>query len=258
MSLLWKNAAQLSRTAGWQPWEGTDEIHPNDLEGGYYPHSGAGDGGLSHHDVWGGQASENVRSLANSIRQHGYSPERHGQVNLNVTDHGENLYNTGPGSHPTDPAYHDVHHEHLLQALKDSGHGPVPVHIHDQRSDEDGTSAPRYYHGTTAEDLEHVHPNHGSNGNFGRFTHEAGYAYATGKENAWHYAERAAGAYGGTPHVYEVSPRGPVEEDPRYDQHGNSRGNFADDVRSKHGFTVVGEEPSRHEAHDEDDEEHWG
>lgn len=243
MSLLWRNAVLWGKTAAWHPEDSEEHLHPDELEGQ-----------LVRREL----DSEHVERLEDSIRQHGYDPARHGQLGLNITDHGENIYHHASGSetHPEDPRPH----EHLLQALKDSRHGEVPVHVHDQRSDEGGESAPRYYHGTTHEDLEHVHPNYGSSGNFGATTHEPGYAYATGKDSAWNYAERAVDAHGGTPHVYEVNPNGPVEKDPSRDAHGNLRGNNEDDVRSRHGFTVVDEEPSSHEGdEDESDDEHdWG
>lgn len=228
MSLLWHKAAAFQRKAAWAPYDGEENIHPSEIERDH------------HADLTSPEARGKISSLADSIRQHGYSPVLHGKLHLNITDHGENLYGGEEGRGPE-------HHEHLLQALKDSGHGEVPVHIHDQRSDEDGTPAPRYYHGTTQEDLERIHPNHATTGNFGVGTHEPGHAYATSKENAWHYATRAADAYGGTPHVYEVSPRGPVEKDPTHDAHGRLRGNFVEDVRSKHGFDVVGEEEMPHD-----------
>lgn len=258
MSLLWKTA--IRRTAAWAPADSEEHYHPSELEGGYYPHGSPDSPYLTHRDVFGD--GSHVRKMTESIKQHGYDPARHGQLGLNLTDHGENIYNhaTGTESHPEIPHHN---HEHLLQALKDSGHGPVPVHVHDQRSDEGGDPAPRYYHGTTAEDLEEIHPNHGTGGNFGKFIHEPGHAYATGKDSAWHYATQAADAYGGTPRVYEVAPKGPVEEDPIVDAHGRLRGNNSDDVRSRHGFTVVGEEEMPEHLHHlygehEDDEDEWG
>lgn len=244
MTLVWSEIMKLGQ---WQPEESEEHIHPSDLEGEYEMRDHLNRG--------------HVHRLQESIATHGYSPERHGQLGLNVTDHGENVYHHAAGSE-TDPEDH-LHHEHLLKALQASGHGEVPVHVHDQRSDEGGEPAPKYYHGTTAEDLERIHSNHSSSGNFGAATHAKGYAYATGLNSAWHYATKAADHYGGTPHVYEVSPRGPVEEDPRY-ENGHSRGNYADDKRSKHGFDVVGEEEmpehlQKHyrDSHDEDDEHGW-
>jgi hypothetical protein len=255
VSLLWKNAAayQMVRTAAWAPDDSEEHIHPGELEGGYYPTRGTP---LRHHDVFGD--GSHVKRMADSIRQHGYDPARHGQLGLNIADHGENVYNHATGSE-SHPELGHFNHEHLLQALKDSGHGEVPVHVHDQRSEEGGASAPRYYHGTTAEDLQEVHPNHGSRGNFGNNggIHEPGYAYATGRGSAEHYADTAAMTHGGRAHVYEVSPKGPVEVDPKYDAHGNNRGNQEDDVRSKHGFQVINEEDLGHDDEDED-EDHEG
>lgn len=246
MSLLWRTA--MVRSAGWAPTNEVEHMHPSELDPWETKHS---------------VGSKHVGKLASSIKMHGYDPTRHGHLGLNVTDHGENWYTHAPGTE-TEPEHLHHHADLLIHALHESGHDqPVPVHVHDQRSDEGGEPAPKLYHGTTAEDLDAIHPNHGTSGNFGAATHEPGYAYATGLKSAWHYATRAADHYGGTPHVYEVNPRGPIEEDPMY-QNGYSRGNNADDVRSKHGFDVVGEEEmpehlrdhySEHEDedHDEDD-----
>ncbi|MFE0490213.1 NAD(+)--rifampin ADP-ribosyltransferase [Streptomyces griseoaurantiacus] len=229
MTLVW---SQIVRLGKWAPIDSEEHIDPSELDVGH-----------AYDKLNGGH----VRRLADSIRQHGYSPERHGQLGLNLTDHGENIYHHASGSetHPED----HLHHAHLLKALQEVGHGPVPVHIHDQQSDPDGEPAPRYWHGTTAEGLEQVHPNYGAKGNFGNNLgiHEPGYAYATGRSSAKSYADQAALTHGGRPRVYEVHPNGPVEEDPSHDQRGNARGNYADDMRSRHGFTVVGEEDLGHE-----------
>lgn len=250
MSLLWMTATArpgLSLTASWAPADSEEDIHPGDLEGD-----------------WGAKLHRpEVDRMAHSIQTHGYSPERHGKLHLNITDHGENIYNGGVHGSETPPEHTDMHHEHLLQALKDTGHGEVPVHIHDQRSEEGGEAAPRYFHGSTEEDLERIHPNHSSGGNFGAATHAKGYAYATSEPHAWTYAERAADQRDGAqPHVYEVNPRGPVEKDPTH-ENGYSRGNYDEDVRSKHGFDVIGEqEPSEEthqryfQDHDEDGDEY--
>lgn len=252
MSLLWRTAVR--RTAAWEPRNSVEHIHPNELEGDYYPHKSfdSSEAGPSHRDVFGDR--EHIQRMTDDIRQHGYDPAKHGQLGLNVTDHGENLYNHAVGSmaHPETPHFN---HEHLLQALKDSGHGEVPVHVHDQSSTEDHP-APKLYHGTTAEDVDIVHPNHGTRGNFGNNLgiHAPGYAYATSRESAESYANMAALTHGGRAHVYEVAPKGPIEKDPSYDEHGNARGNYADDMRSKHGFQVVGEEDLGHDEEPEDDE----
>jgi hypothetical protein len=241
MTLVW---SVINKMGSYEPYDGEEHIHPGELEGRRMPSE---------------LRRDHVDRLAASIQHHGYSPERHGQLGLNVTDGGgENLYHHASGTE-TAPGDH-LHHEHLLQALKQVGHGEVPVHIHDQSSDPEGHPAPRYYHGTTAEDLEEVHPNHSTSGNFGAATHAPGYAYATGLDSAWHYATRAADHYGGRPRVYEVHPNGPVETDPQH-ENGYSRGNNADDVRSRHGFTVVGEEemPDHLREHydGQEDEDHW-
>ncbi|WP_428957945.1 NAD(+)--rifampin ADP-ribosyltransferase [Streptomyces sp. cg35] len=239
MTLVW---AEIAKLGNWEPYDSEEHIHPSELEG---------------RTTGSEQNRGQVERLSSSIAHHGYSPERHGKLGLNITDHGENLYHHASGSE-TDPDDHQ-HHEHLLQALKDLGHGEVPVHIHDQRSDEGGEAAPRYFHGTTAEDLEQVHPNHGSRGNFGSNLgiHEPGYAYATGRSSAESYADQAAMTHGGRAHVYEVHPNGPVEKDPSHDVHGRSRGNYSDDVRSRHGFTVIGEVDLGHHDDEQDEDRYW-
>jgi hypothetical protein len=231
----------MVRTASWEPQDSEEHIHPGDMEGDKIRYE---------------LNDKHIEDLASSIKQHGYSPERHGQLGINVTDNGENLYthSRGTEAHPDHP---NDHHEHLLHALRDAGHGEVPVHIHDQSSNESGT-APTYYHGTTEEDLDQVYPNHGTRGTFGNNggIHEPGYAYATSRKWAEHYADRAAEMRDGVrPHVYQVEPKGPVEDDPSRDVHGNLRGNFAEDMRSKHGFQVVGEEDL---GHDDNYEDEWG
>lgn len=218
MTLVWSKIVRLGQ---WEPIDSEEMIHPSELEGRVMSTERNG---------------RHVQRLADSILHHGYSPERHGQLGLNLTDHGENIYHHSSGTE-TDPEDH-LHHEHLLQALKDVGHGEVPVHIHDQQSDPEGEAAPRYYHGTT-ESLDEVRPNHSTRGTFGPSTHAPGYAYATGLESAKGYAERAADMHGGHPRVYEVHPLGPVEDDPKFDAAGYNRGSNLDDKRSRHGFAVV-------------------
>lgn len=232
MTLVW---SQIIRLGQWAPIDSEEMIHPSELEG---------------RTMSDERDSGHVQRLTHSILHHGYSPERHGQLGLNLTDHGENVYHHSGGTE-THPEDHQPH-EHLLQALKDAGHDEVPVHLHDQQSDPDGEPAPRYYHGTNHE-LDHVRPNHSTRGTFGPATHAPGYAYATGLESAKNYAERAADEHGGRPRVFEVHPLGPVEEDPKFDAAGNNRGNNLDDKRSRHGFSVVGEEPLGHHGHDEDE-----
>lgn len=73
------------------------------------------------------------------------------------------------------------------------------------------------------------------------------HAYATSDEsNAWHYAEMAWNAKAGkpvVPRVFRVEPTGEHEEDPAFDDSGNSRGNFSTDRRSQAPWRVVGEVP---------------
>lgn len=257
MTLVWSQIQRLGMR------ESGEMMHPDEL------------GKLTQDDTvdmrikrnlggWG----DHVSRMADDIRQHGYSPERHGPLRVKHNEHysrvsaepGRTFGNNGV------PGQGEFHKYHLVRALQQAGHGPVPVHVQDDRPDPNAPK--RYYHGTNAEDdLEHIHPNHGTRGNFGNNLgiHEPGYAYATTEpSHAWHYAEQAAMTHGGKPRVYEVHPAGPVEKDPEEDVHGTRRGNFAADVRSKHGFDVIGEEETpehlhhyfEEPEHDEDDDEH--
>lgn len=103
-----------------------------------------------------------------------------------------------------------------------------------------------YYHGTVVEDLEHVQPanTHRRGVAFPNDT-DPDYAYASPSErNAWHYAELAwNNSSSGIPRVYRVRSTGPVEEDPYYPG-GVSRGNFSDDIRSRHPFEILDELPT--------------
>lgn len=103
-----------------------------------------------------------------------------------------------------------------------------------------------FYHGTTRENLTHVLPPH-EHGAGVMFPHDTSrdHAYASNNaSDAWDYAEKAWGATEkGVPRVYEVRPRGEHEQDPPFDQHGNSRSNFSGDRRSRHGWNVVRELP---------------
>lgn len=129
-----------------------------------------------------------------------------------------------------------------------------------QRAAQESWEEPKdYYHGTTEEDMDEVSPavSHRRGVVFPHQT-DPEYAYATPSErNAWHYAELAwnAGA-SGIPRVYRVRPTGPIEEDPTHWPNGESRGNFSDDVRSRHPFEVHEELPTP-EYWLQDDDEDW-
>lgn len=261
MTLVWSEIKRLGMR------ESVEQMHPDELA--QHARDDMVDRRIkANSGGWG----DHVARMAEDIRKNGYSPERHGPLRL---EHNE-LYSrvhAEPGSafgNNGVPGQREFHKHHLVRALQQAGHGPVPVHVEDARPDPNAPK--RFYHGThVEEDLDQIRPNHSSRGTFGNNLgiHEPGYAYATTKpEDAWHYAERAAEAHGGRPRVYEVHPTGPVEKDPAEDAHGNSRGNFENDHRSKHPFDVIGEEepPDHiqrnwydHEDEDEDDydEGHW-
>lgn len=259
MTLVWSQIKRLGMR------ESVEQMHPDELA--QHTQDDMVDRRIkANTGGWG----DHVNRMADDIRQNGYSPERHGPLRL---EHNE-LYSrvhAKPGSafgNNGVPGQGEFHKYHLVRALQQAGHGPVPVHVEDTRPDPNAPK--RFYHGTNVEDdLDQIHPNHGTRGNFGNNLgiHEPGYAYATTKpEHAWHYAEQAAMTHGGVPRVYEVHPTGPVEKDPETDAHGNRRGNFAEDHRSQHPFNVIGEEePPDHiqrayydhdEGEDEDDH-HW-
>jgi hypothetical protein len=129
-----------------------------------------------------------------------------------------------------------------------------------QRAAQESWEEPKdYYHGTTEEDMDEVSP--ATSHRMGViFPHQTDpeYAYATPSEsNAWHYAQLAWNAGGGgIPRVYRVRPTGPVEEDPTHWPNGESRGNFSDDVRSRHPFEVHEELPTP-EYWQQGDDEDW-
>jgi hypothetical protein len=106
-----------------------------------------------------------------------------------------------------------------------------------------------YYHGTAkvpSWQPTEITPQTGRRGK-PTFPHDTDpdYAYATkDPANAWNYAEKAwHSTTVGHPRVFRVKPRGPVEKDPQRDERGELRNNWEGDVRSRHGFDVVGEEP---------------
>lgn len=104
----------------------------------------------------------------------------------------------------------------------------------------------RLFHGTVVADLEQVLPawETGAAVSFPHDTNPA-YAYATPDEDtAWAYAEKAWHCHDrGIPRVYVVAPLGELEVDPSTDGHGQLRGNYSSDLRSRDGFAVVCELP---------------
>ena len=69
------------------------------------------------------------------------------------------------------------------------------------------------------------------------------FAYATGHDEAWDYAEKAWHSTSGASHpkVFQVEPLGEHEPDPTRDAQGNLRNNWAADRRSKAGWRVLNE-----------------
>jgi rifampin ADP-ribosylating transferase len=101
----------------------------------------------------------------------------------------------------------------------------------------------QFFHGTTARlrrgDVVLPSQMSGKDPTFTATDSRFAYASQT-KDTAWHWAERAWLNRGdGVPRVYAVEPLGPVETDPRYDDHGNLRGVHDDDRRSTRGFRVL-------------------
>jgi hypothetical protein len=265
MSLLWREAAHFQlqvEAAVKKPRSYTTEMHPNDLVAAN-PNLKFDRDRTVAHERWGPV----VHQLAQSIKQHGYQPEMHGHIHQTIDSEGRTSVPTvtpeaaqGLGLHQNLWGSRAGHV--LPYALQEAAHGPVAVHVQDHRPNP--KAKVRYYHGTTAEGLDEIHPNHASSGNFGPATHEPGYAYATpSKEDAWDYATRIADESGGKPRMYEVKPNGPVESDPHFTPSGQNRGNNMDDVRSRSHFTVVKEHKPPKAIHDEyyrgsDDGEEWG
>jgi rifampin ADP-ribosylating transferase len=249
MSLLWRTAAAYQIEAASKPRNYTAEIHPDELA--QNPNIKFDRDRVMGHERWGPA----VQALTESIKQHGYQPDMHGHVSLEIGKDGNHVgaprvTNEGAAITGMKPMAHDIHaNRALTYALQEAGHGPIPVHVTDHRP-KPGTRQ-KYYHGTTAEGLDEIHPNNSSIGNFGPGTHHPGHAYLTpNKEDAWSYATRAADDKGGRPRVYEVKPTGPVEEDPMF-QGEYHRGNFADDLRTKHPLQVVREHKPPKDIHNE-------
>jgi hypothetical protein len=119
-------------------------------------------------------------------------------------------------------------------------------------------TAPALYHGTVRDGLDVIEP---ATAHCGPRTFaytadgDPGYAYATlDLADAWRYAEKAWHAMSiGIPRVYRVMALGAVEPDPQVDAYGRPRGNYAADVRSRDGFTVVEEMPMPDEYGDPED-----
>jgi hypothetical protein len=85
-----------------------------------------------------------------------------------------------------------------------------------------------------------------------RFPHDTdpAYAYATGHDEAWDYAEKAWNMASGNlttpttpghPRVFQVEPLGEHEQDPSRTAQGDLRNTFEADRRSKAGWKVISE-----------------
>lgn len=202
-----------------------------------------------HHDLGDG----NHRILAQEPNHPDY-PElgqgRHHRIDYKIV-HGNVLKPTGynsraennPGIRAALHSFmHETHPKH--EEYDPQHHDPRPAEVPKTKT------PPKYYHGTVHENLTHVHPatKHGGPVSFASDT-DKDYAYAsTSHDDAWNYAQKvwAGDDHGRRPRVYEVKPIGGhkhVEVDPQFDDHGRSRGNYAQDFRSKRGWKVVREMP---------------
>lgn len=182
----------------------------------------------------------------------GYDPQRHGMLQAHFDAEGTLRRLRLPANHQV-AGFGEMAPTALAHALEHLGHEHVPVMVTRDRPaptrETNPTRARVFYHGTTAEgDLDRILPASQSGASV-IYQHQTDpdYAYATtSKDDAWTWAQKAWDNTGGRPRVFKVRRRGPVEPDEPYDRAGNSRSVSDSDVRSRHGFDVIGEEPMPH------------
>lgn len=244
MSLLWIEAARA----------GVEEVE-------HLPVASLGEEAMRR--AWGHPDHPRMAELMNRIRSDGgYDPERHGLLRTRIREDGKPGWVSLPKEHEI-PGFGENSGNALVNALHNLGHEHVPVMVTRDRPaptrETNSTRARVFYHGTTAEgDLDQILPASQSGaGVIYQHQTDPDYAYATtNKNDAWHWAEMAHHNTGGHPRVFKVRRRGPVEPDVPYDRSGNSRSISDTDVRSRHGFDVIGEEPMpRHMRHMYGDED---
>lgn len=205
-----------------------------------------------------------MTALMSKIREDGgYNPRAHGRLDFNTEDH---LGSGDPSNlrlareEHNRPEFGDHTAHALALALEHLGHervwGVVHHPVAPETPEKDPTKGRVFYHGTTTDqDLKEILPasQHGR-GSIHPGSVDPDYAYATPHlDNAWQWADKAWDNRGGHRRVFKVRRKGPVELDPRDNDSGGSRNNYEGDVRSRHGFDVIGEMPMpEHWRHLED------
>jgi hypothetical protein len=109
-------------------------------------------------------------------------------------------------------------------------------------SAQDNLNPQQFFHGTDRKGLKYIRPADQTSSGTVHFPDDTDPAYAYASDNphdAGWYAHEAHIDSGNGRHVYQVEPLGAVENDPRVDDTGSPRNNFAGDYRSREGFRVV-------------------
>lgn len=240
MSLLWIEAASVGKT-------GVEHLPTQSLIDPMYLRA------------WGHPDHPPMAALMNRLHgDGGYDPEHHGLLHTTIQEDGRLGFTRLPPEHQIE-GFGDNSGSALAIALHHLGHEHVPVMVTRKGSpaaSADPIHAPVLYHGTAADralteitPLSDRHPHlrvperseyKGGNGTYS----DPGFAYATADpDDAWHWAQEAWHKNPrGIPRVFRVRGRGPMEPDPNFSHHDNPQ-----QVRSRHGFDVVGEEPMPHD-----------
>lgn len=206
--------------------------------------------------AWGYPDHPVMAALMDRIRgDGGYDPQRHGTLHVKADPEGGMERVSLPREHHISGFGENSGHA-LAFALHHLGHTSVPAMVTrdaPRKAEKDPTRARVFYHGTTTDQplseitpLSERHPHRkmlDSGEHKGNTFSDPGFAYATtDRDDAWHWAQEAWHKNPvGMPRVFKVRRRGPVEADPNFSGHSN-----AGQVRSRHGFDVVGEEPMPH------------